>query len=62
MESYVTHQVGLKMLHDKKIRNEFEEKLEDKEFFKNPEERNNFFYKKHPSWDDRFNRYPVFRI
>ncbi|MFL5783959.1 MAG: M14 family zinc carboxypeptidase, partial [Bacteriovoracaceae bacterium] len=62
MESYVTHQVGLKMLHDEKIRKEFEEKLENKEFFRNPEERNNFFYKKHPSWDDRFNRYPVFRI
>ncbi len=62
MESYVAHQVGLEMLKDPAIKKEFEKKLEDKEFAKNPEERLQFFYKKHPSWDSKFNRYPVYKL
>ncbi|MES2528875.1 MAG: M14 family zinc carboxypeptidase [Bdellovibrionota bacterium] len=62
MESYVAHQVGLEMLKDLKVKAEFEKKLEDKEFAKNPEDRLQFFYKKHPSWDVRLNRYPVYKL
>ena len=63
MESYVAQDVALEMLKDPKIKKEFEAKLkEDKEFAKSPEQRFNFFYKKHPSYDERFNKYPVYKF
>lgn len=62
MESYVAHQVGEEMLKDPEIKKEFEEKMKNKEFAANSEERYNFFYKKHPSWDRRFNLYPVYKF
>ncbi len=62
MENYVAHQVGLEMLKDPKIKKEFEEKMKDKAFADNSEERYNFFYRKHPSWDVKFNRYPVYKF
>jgi hypothetical protein len=34
---------------------------EDAEFAKSPAARLDFFYQRHPSWDEQFNLYPVFR-
>lgn len=62
MENYVAHQVGLEMLKDPKIKAEFEDKLKDPEFAKNPEARYEFFYRKHSSWDQRLDRYPVYKL
>ncbi len=62
MESYVTEDVGREMLKTPAVLEEFETKLKnDQEFSKSPEARYDFFYRKHPSWDDRAFRYPVFK-
>lgn len=62
MENYVAHEVGLEMLKDKKIREEFEAKLLDPKFKDSPEARYEFFYRKHQAWDQRLDRYPVFKL
>jgi hypothetical protein len=64
MEAYVAEEVAQQMLKDDSaVRSEFQRKLsEDPEFAKNPVARLEFFYRRHPSWDDRFNLYPVMRV
>ena len=63
MEAYVAEQVGAEMLqHDAAAKSEFEQRLRDPEFAKNPAARLDFFYQRHSSWDERFNLYPVYRI
>ena len=63
MEDYVTEQVAREMLaKDPAIKAEFEKKLSsDPAFAKDPAKRLEFFYRKHPSWDERFGLYPVYR-
>jgi hypothetical protein len=42
---------------------EFKRKLsDDPEFAKSPAARLEFFARRHPSWDERFNLYPVMRF
>ena len=44
------------------MRQAFEKRLaEDPEFVASPEARLDFFYRRHPSWDERLNLYPVYR-
>lgn len=62
MEAYVTEEVAREMLKDEKISREFEEKLKEKAFAQSPEMRLEFFYRQHPSWDERFALYPVFQV
>jgi hypothetical protein len=64
MEAYVAEEVAQQMLSkDAALKAEFERKLkEDAEFAKNPEARLDFFYRRHPSWDERFNLYPIYRV
>lgn len=62
MESYVAEAVGAEMLKDPAVRKEFDRALEDPEFARNPNARLDFFYKRHSSWDERFNLYPVYRV
>jgi hypothetical protein len=58
LEPYARHLVA----EDKATREEFQKLLaSDAGFAKNAEERLNFFYRRHPAWDDRVNRYPIFR-
>lgn len=62
MEAYVAEEVGEEMLKkDPALRREFEKRLEDPEFASNPAARLEFFHRRHSSWDERFNLYPVFR-
>ncbi len=62
MENYVAEDVATEMLKNPEIRKEFESKLQaDADFAKDPEKRFEFFYRKHPSWDERFNKYPIFK-
>jgi hypothetical protein len=62
MEAYVAEEVGEEMLRkDPALRREFEQRLEDPEFARNPAARLEFFYRRHSSWDERLNLYPVFR-
>lgn len=63
MEPYVAEIVAEKMLEDPKVKSEFTARLEsDPEFAKDPEKRLDFFYRRHPSWDERFRLYPIYRL
>jgi len=62
MEDYVLEAVAQKMLADPAIKAEWEAKLKDPAFAKSPHERLDFFYKKHPSWDEQLGLVPVYRL
>jgi len=63
MEAYVAEDVARAQLEaDPALRAEFQKKLDsDPEFNKSPARRLEFFAQRHPSWDERFNLYPVMR-
>ena len=63
MEAYVAEEVAEEMLkRDPAIKKEFQQRLaSDPAFANSPAARLDFFYRKHPSWDDRYNLYPVYR-
>jgi len=62
MEGYVAEEVARAMLKDPAVKAEFEAKLAaDKGFAASPQRRLEFFARKHPSWDERYQRYPVLR-
>jgi hypothetical protein len=64
MEPYVEEQVAAEMLaHDPKIAADFKKRLaEDKQFAADPSARLDYFYRLSPSWDERLNLYPVYRV
>jgi hypothetical protein len=64
MEPYVAEQVAKDMLaSDPKVAAEFKQRLAtDAAFAKDPQARLEFFYKRHPSYDQRLNLYPVMKI
>jgi hypothetical protein len=63
MEAYVAEEVGEKMLkEDPAVRAEFNRRLADPAFAKDPAARLEFFYRRHPSWDEQYNLYPVMRV
>jgi len=63
MENYVTEAVARQMLsQDATLKQEFERRLrEDAAFAGSPDARLEFFYRRHPSWDERYGLYPVYR-
>jgi hypothetical protein len=63
MENYVTEAVARQMLsQDASLKQEFERRLrEDADFAGSPDARLEFFYRRHPSWDERYGLYPVYR-
>ncbi|MCH6481967.1 M14 family metallopeptidase [Pseudoxanthomonas sp. LH2527] len=63
MEDYVAETVAREMLQDPAVKAEFERRLrDDKAFVADPGARLEFFYRKHPSWDERYQLYPVLRV
>lgn len=64
MEDYVAEDVARQMLaRDRGLREQFERRVrEDAAFAGDPQARLEFFYRRHPSWDARYNRYPVYRL
>jgi len=62
MEAYVAEDVAREMLKDPKVKAEFDAKLKDDAFAKDPDARLAFFARRHASWDERFNLYPVMRV
>jgi hypothetical protein len=64
MEAYVTEDVAASMLEkDPALKSEFNRRLStDAAFAGSPAARLDFFYQRHPSWDERFNLYPVYRV
>ena len=63
MEEYVAEDVAREqMAADPAIAAEFKQRLEtDTVFAKNPHARLEFFARRHDSWDERYNMYPVLR-
>ncbi len=63
MEGYVVEGVAREMMaQDPALKAEFEQRLRsDAEFAASPAARLDFFYRRHPAWDERFNLYPVYR-
>jgi len=63
MEAYVAEEVAEKMLAaDPALKADFERRLrEDAAFANDPRARLEFFYRRHPSWDERYRLYPVLR-
>src|SRR5262249_24292983 len=64
IEPYVAEQLAREMLaKEPAVAAEFNRKLaEDTEFAANPQARLDFFYRRSPSWDERLNLYPVYRV
>ena len=63
MEDYVAEADAREMLRDPAVRAEFERRLrEDTAFAQSPAARLEFFYRRHPSWDERYQLYPVLRV
>lgn len=63
MEQYVAEDVAEQMLkNDPALRKEFAQRLEDPAFAHDPAARLGFFYRRHASWDERLNLYPVYRV
>jgi hypothetical protein len=63
MDSYVAEAVAREMLaKDPAVAAEFASRLEsDPEFARSPQRRLEFFYRRHASWDERRDLYPVLR-
>ena len=63
MEAYVAEEVARDMLErDPALKAAFEKRVrEDAYFAKNPQVRLEFFARRHASWDQQFNLYPVLR-
>ena len=61
MESYVTEEVAAEMLKNPAIAAEFRKRLEEPRFAESQAARLDFFYRRHPSYDERLNLYPVYR-
>lgn len=64
MEPYVAEKIAAQMLAaDPALRAEFAAKLEaDPYFAASPGDRLEFFLRRHASWDERYNLYPVMRV
>lgn len=62
MEEYVAEEVGRQMMADPAVAAAFTRRLaEDPAFARDPAARLDFFYRRHPSWDERYQHYPVLR-
>ncbi|BAC90415.1 M14 family metallopeptidase [Gloeobacter violaceus] len=63
-EAYVMEKMAREMLaRDPKLKAEFERKVsEESAFAASPEARLEFFYRRTPYWDDRYNIYPIGRL
>lgn len=64
MESYVAEDVAREMLaKDPSLRAKFEADVAaDPELAKSPGKKLEWFYRRHPSWDERFNMLPIYKI
>jgi hypothetical protein len=64
MENYLAEEVAREMLaKDPALGAEFGRRLrEDPAFAASPTERLAFFTRRHPTWDEQYNLYPVFRL
>jgi murein tripeptide amidase MpaA len=61
LEDYLAEAFARELLKDPKVKAEFEARLTDEAFAKDPDARLRFFAQRHPSWDSRLNLVPVYR-
>jgi hypothetical protein len=63
MEAYVAEDVAREQLAaNPELKSIFEKKLkDDAEFAKSPQARLEFFARRHSSWDQQYQQYPIFR-
>ncbi|MEW5743042.1 MAG: M14 family metallopeptidase [Myxococcota bacterium] len=61
LEDYLAEAFARELLKDPKVKAEFDARLKDEAFAKDPEARLRFFYERHPSFDTRLNLVPVYR-
>lgn len=61
LEDYLAEAFARELLKDPKVKAEFEARLKDEAFAKDPDARLGFFYARHPSFDRRMNLLPVYR-
>jgi hypothetical protein len=63
VEDYVLEPFARQLLaQDAAVKAAWEERLKDPAFAADPRARMRFFYERHPTYDVRFNLYPVFRV
>ena len=62
MEPNVAEEVARQMLADPAIKAAFDKELADPAFAASPTRRLDFFYRRHPSWDEQRNLLPIFRL
>lgn len=62
LEDYLTEPYAREQLKDPAVKAAFEEKLTDPGFAKDPDARLLFFSSRHPSFDQRFNLMPIYRV
>jgi murein tripeptide amidase MpaA len=63
MEDYIAEEEARKMLAaDPALRAQFEARLKDPVFAQSPRARLDFFYQRHPAWDERVNLIPMLRV
>jgi hypothetical protein len=62
LEDYLTEAFARELLKDPKVKAEFDARLKDEAFAKDPEARLAFFAARHPSHDRRLNLIPVYRV
>lgn len=62
LEGYVAEELAERALRDPKVAAEFAAALEDPELRKDPARRLDFFYRRHPSWDERKDLVPILRV
>ncbi len=64
MEAYVAEEVARAQLaQDPELAKTFQQKLaSDAKFAQDPQARLEFFARRHPSWDERYQLYPIFRL
>lgn len=63
MEAYVAEEVAREQLRDPAVKQAFEERLaKDPAFAKSAEQRLDFFHRRHPSWDERMDLAPIYRV
>lgn len=61
LEDYLAEAFARELLEDPKVKAEFEARLKDEAFARDPDARLGFFYERHPSFDRRRNLVPVYR-
>ena len=62
MEAYVAEELAREMLKDPLVKAAFDAQVAaDPALAQSPGKRLEFFYRRHPSWDERLDLYPVFR-